>query len=100
MSDHKPLIQGIQGGGGFIHDQNIGVQNGGHGQKSPLNLSAAQLVGIAAVTILGQTHVRKAREARSTPLFDLPIRFSEGFGHLVHNPVGRVQGLGPVLKDH
>ena len=98
---HKAFGQSIQGRSGFIHDQDVGIQDRGHGQKASLDLPATQLIGVPVMAGFRQAHVKKRPGGPGQRRFSIfaPLHHN-GFSHLVDNPVGRIQALGTVLKDH
>ena len=96
----KGLGHRVQGRGGFVQDQDRRVQDQGHGQKTPLHLPAAELVGIAADLVRLEPHGQEflpgllaGFPGRCSPLLD------QGLGHLIQEAVDRVQIGRPVLKN-
>ena len=100
-SRDETLGHGVQGRCGLVQDDHIRVQDKGHGDERPLDLSAAEFMGVAVRVFGGKSHPAKAFLR-----FDLrglavrPGPLDQRFRHLVDQAIHGIQVRRAVLKHH
>ena len=98
------LLHGnVEGGGGFVGDEQLRVARYGHGNHHPLALAAAEFVGIRPISLfwIGEKHLVKELQRA---LLGLCAAVAEVLAHhLVHLLAaadGGVERRHRLLKDH
>ncbi len=91
----------IEGGGGFIGDEKLGLAGEGHGDHGPLLHSTRKLVGIITRAEFG---IADADEFEETSDFSggarkFGLMEAEGFGDLEADGKDGVEGSGGLLKN-
>ena len=98
------LLDGdIEGGGGFVGDEELRAVDDGHGDHDALAHASGKLVRIAAGTLLriGDGNVAHAFD-RLAPCFGFrdAVMSEDGFGDLVADAHDGVEGGHGLLEDH
>lgn len=98
---HERFAHGVEGSRGLVQDQDLRVQDHGHGKQDPLNLAAARLVGIAANELRRKPQPQQLTlpQASGFPL-PHPSTLDQGLGDLVHDAIHRIQAVGSILEHH
>ena len=93
----------VERGGGFVGDEELGVERGGDGDHDPLAHTAGEFTGegFGDAPWVGQTHLgeRVERELVGVVLGHLPVR-GDDLLDLVADGEDRVEAGDGVLKDH
>ena len=103
LLQHLGLDGDVQGGGGLVADEDVGVAAHAHGDHGPLLHPAGKFMGILFDPLfrIGNIHPAQQLHRLLKRLFFLhPLVDAQGFGDLVPNGHHRVQGGGCLLKDH
>ena len=94
----------VEGGGGFVGDEEAGTVDEGHGDEEALTLAAGELVGVVAVAgfrrgkadlVHGRQHPGQDGGARGAGMVG-----QEGFGDLATDAHDGVEGGHGLLEDH
>ena len=99
---HRGLDGDVQGAGGFVGDQQVGLQREGSGDEHPLAHAAGELVGVLAGTDLRivEAHlVEQLDHARLDAVLVAPPVDTQGLSDARADRAHRVQGAGGVLRD-
>jgi len=94
----------VEGGGGFVGDEQAGLVDDGHGDEDALALAAGELVRIVAETLfcVGQGDLVHGFEDAGAEFGagDVGMVGTDGFGDLVADAHDGVEGGHGFLEDH
>ena len=93
----------VEGGGGLVGNQDVGVAGQRHGDHDALFLAAADFVGIAAEDAFGPWQLHLVEEVEGAPACCVEVMLAMGTHHLDHlgaAPLHRVEAGHGLLEDH
>ena len=99
---HDLLLDGdVEGGGGFIGDEELGATTEGHGDHDALLHAAGEFVGIGAEAFFGfgDADLAEPGDDFGVLVFDVGSMQGEGFGELGADGEDGVEGGGGFLED-
>ena len=97
------LDRDVEGGGGFVGKEKVGVGHEGHGNHGPLAHATGKFMREGTGPLLGvpDSHLLHHGEGSFLGLFPGSVLMGQnGLGHLVENPQVGVETAHGVLKDH
>ena len=101
--EHASLDRHVEGGGGLVGDDDLGVAADGHGDDDALAHAARELVGIGIHALLGvgDAHAAQGLDGHGAGglLGDVLVG-ADHLHHLVAHLEDGVQGGHRVLEDH
>ena len=99
---HDLLLDGdVEGGGGFVGDEELGAATEGHGDHDALLHAAGELVRVGAEAFFGfgDADLAEPGDDFGVLVFDVGSMQGEGFGELGADGEDGVEGGGGFLED-